>query len=275
MKNSVLKQKIIREAKRLGANLIGFAPASRWDASSEIPEAYHPKTVWSGVETIIVLGVPMLLPVIESTPSINYHEMYNTSNQLLDQAAYRLAVFINSLGYASISLPRDGYGNLEILRRKPVACFSHVSAGKYAGLGSIGLHHMLLTPQYGPRVRLVSVFTAVKISGSLISGKDLCTRCGLCARLCPAQAFTPIPGRIIAEMNKDSCTERHQQLRRESCWPCGICAKVCPVGTDRTLYKRRGVNEYIKETEALAKEPQTIPYREWEHLRAHGSETEQ
>jgi epoxyqueuosine reductase QueG len=74
-----------------------------------------------------------------------------TTNTLLDQMAYRLAVFLNNLGHASIFMPRDGYGSLEILLKKMPACFSHVYAGKYAGLGTIGYSHSLLNPKYGPR----------------------------------------------------------------------------------------------------------------------------
>ena len=66
-----LKQRITREARRLGANLVGFAPVSRWE-SSELAEPYWPTSIWPEAKTVIVLGIPMLLPIIESTPSINY-----------------------------------------------------------------------------------------------------------------------------------------------------------------------------------------------------------
>lgn len=270
-----IKSKVIKEAKRLGAELVGFAPVSRWDKFNEVPEPYRPKSVWTEAQTVIVLGVPILLPIIESTPSINYQELYNTTNQLLDRTAYQLSVFLNNQGFASIFLPRDGYGNLEILWRKPIAGFGHVYAGKYAGLGTIGLNNMLLTPEFGPRVRLVSVFTEAKIEGLPVIKKELCPKCGLCARLCPVDAFKPDKDRVIAEMNKNRCTKRHQDLRKQSCWPCGICAKVCPIGKDRVLYKRSNVR-YLREGKLPAGIPESnrrpAPYGEWEHLREHGSE---
>jgi epoxyqueuosine reductase len=266
-----IRHKATREAKRLGASIVGYAPVSRWDDHGEVPIAYRPKSVWSGTETVIVLGVPILLPIIESTPSINYQEMYNTANQLLDRTAYLLAVFLNNLGYASIFIPRDGYGNLEILRRNPIASFSHAYAGKYAGMGTIGMHHMLLTPEYGPRLRLVSVFTSATIKGSQLHHKELCTKCGQCVRLCPVKAFKPIKGQIVGEMCKDPCTERHQMLRTKNCWPCGICAKVCPIGSDRVLYKRRNANYALKSKMSTGC-ADIAPFSEWEHMRAHGSE---
>jgi hypothetical protein len=67
----------------------------------------------------------MLLPIVENTPSINYQEVYNASNVLLDQLVFRLSLFLNARGFASIPIPRDRYGNLEVsissLRRPPTA----------------------------------------------------------------------------------------------------------------------------------------------------------
>jgi epoxyqueuosine reductase QueG len=267
-----LKRRITREAKRHGAYLVGYAPVSRWSIGPEPAEAYRPESIWPQARTVIVMGVQMLLPIIESTPSINYQEMYNAGNQVLDQAALRLAAWLNGLGHAAIYLPRDGYGNLEILRRKPAASFSHAIAGKYAGLGTIGTSHMLLTPEYGPRVRLVSVFTSAELPGDKLLKEELCNGCGLCVRLCPVQAFTKVKGELIAKMAKDPCTERHQELRKQNCWPCGICAKVCGVGEDRKLYGRTDLRVYIREQEELQKNPNAADYRGAQHMRAHGSE---
>jgi hypothetical protein len=62
MDEAVLRKKIVREAKELGADLIGFAPVSRWREYNELKPEYWPDTIWSKAETVIVLGVPMLLP---------------------------------------------------------------------------------------------------------------------------------------------------------------------------------------------------------------------
>jgi len=274
-KDTLLKQKIIRQARILGAGLVGFAPVSRWAEYNEVPEAYRPESVWSKTRTVIVLGVPILLPIVESTPSINYQEMYNTTNILLDQMGFRLAVFLNDLGHASVFIPRDGYGSLEILLENPFACLSHVYAGKYAGLGTIGYHHNLITPRYGPRVRLVTVLTALELKGNPVISKDLCTQCELCKRLCPSQAFTTRNDSLIADLDKEACTRHHQRLKAESRWPCGICIKVCPIGEDRKLYQNTNIKKYIVEQETLKNNPNDPAYREWVHLRRHGSKQEE
>jgi len=109
---STLRSDIIEEVARLGSTMIGFAPVTRWADAGEVPPDYRPDSIWHLTKTVIVVGVPMLLPIVESTPSINYQEMYNASNVLLDQIAFRLSLFLNGGGFPTIPIPRDGYGNL-------------------------------------------------------------------------------------------------------------------------------------------------------------------
>ncbi len=266
-----LKRSFLREARRLGASMIGFAPASRWAEYDEVPASYRPNEIWKPTQTVVVLAVPILLPILESTPSINYQEHYITSNILLDQLAYRLSIYLNERGFGAIPIPRDGYGNLDILLKKMPACFSHVYAAKYAGLGTIGLSHNLINAQYGPRMRYVSLFTTAKFKGDPVLESDLCKACKLCARLCPAQALTPRPDRIAGDFDAIACTVHHKQLTAESRFPCGICVKVCPVGMDRKLYGRTRVADYITEQKALEANPSDPDYRHLVHLRTHGS----
>lgn len=271
VKKAASKQQIIKKACDLGASLIGFAPVYRWDEFDEVRPDYRPTALWKEARTVIVIGVPMLLPIIETTPSINYQEMYNASNSLLDQIGFRLSVYLNDLGHAAIFMPRDGYGNLEILLELPPGCFSHVFAAKYAGLGTIGYSHNLLTPEYGPRVRLVSILTNLDLPASPLQGKELCVKCGVCDRLCPSQAFTAREDVLIADMDVDACTRHHQVLRAENRWPCGICCKVCPIGADRRLYASTNLGLYLGERAAITENPDDPRYKSWVHQRRHGS----
>ncbi len=104
-----LRQRAILKARELGATIVGIAPVGRWDDEGVVPANYRPRAIWSNARSVIVFGVPMLLPVIETTPSINYQEHYDTSNRLLDEISFRLATWLTSEGCAAISLPRDGY----------------------------------------------------------------------------------------------------------------------------------------------------------------------
>jgi epoxyqueuosine reductase QueG len=262
---------VIAELQHLGATIVGFAPVERWAAHDEVPPSYRPEAIWPLARTVIVFGLPMLLPVIESTPSIHYQEHYDTANRLLDEASFRLAIRLNEAGHPSMSLPRDGYGSLEILLKNPYAAFSHTYAAKYAGLGTVGLSRNLLTPQYGPRVRLNSVFTAARFAADPEIADELCSGCRICERTCPTGAIRTRPGAVVGDLDKDACTRHHIVLRDEKRWPCGICTKVCAVGEDRRLYRRRGVKTYLDEAKTLADGHDDPRFAALVHLRRHGS----
>jgi epoxyqueuosine reductase QueG len=251
--------------------VVGFAPVERWAEFGEVPEAYRPSTIWPAARTVVTFGVPMLLPIIDSTPSINYTELYNTANRLLDDVGYRLSVWLTDRGHPSFFLPRDGYGSLEILLQKPFAAFSHVMSAKYAGMGTIGLSHNILTPEYGPRIRLASIFTTAAFPGDPVRTEDECSGCRVCERLCPVGALEHRDEVLIGKYDKEACTRHHITLRAEKHFPCGICVKVCPVGADRKVYDSYTTREYLDEKAAIAANPGDPRYRGLVHLRRHGS----
>ena len=271
MPASLTKTTVRKQTLQLGAELVGFAPVSRWHNVEGMKPGYSPVDILPGAKTVIVFGVPMTLPIIDSTPSINYQEMYDTSNRLLDEIGYRLANWLNARGLASLSLPRDGYASLEAFLKNPDGCFSHVIAGVYAGLGTIGLSHNLLVPAYGPRVRLNSVITTLELPGDKLQAKALCPKCKLCEKTCPAKAITPRKDGVVGDLDRDACTQHHIVLRDEGHWPCGVCCKVCPVGVDREQFVSYTRKQYLAEPLAIAEDPADPVYARLTHLRRHGS----
>jgi epoxyqueuosine reductase QueG len=57
-----------------------------------IPEEFRPRSIFPKTQTVIVIGFPVNLPIVETAPSINYHELYLTVNVLLDTSGYRLLI---------------------------------------------------------------------------------------------------------------------------------------------------------------------------------------
>jgi epoxyqueuosine reductase QueG len=260
------KEAIQEKCEQLDIPLVGVAPAERWDQepfTPWVPPDFRPRNVFPEARSVVVIGLPVDLPVLETTPSIFYHELYNTVNRLLDEDAYRIATLLNGMGYPSIFTPRDGYGNLEVLRESPLAFFSHRHAAYLAGLGTFGVNNMLLTPRYGPRVRFTSILTAAPLPPDDILEGDLCIRCMRCARSCPAGALDEgkYPQHIT---RKDRCTEYNLGLAKRYVQPCGVCIKVCPVGADREAFGRKDIRIYDD------REGHERYHRAWEHIRAHG-----
>lgn len=264
------KEEITQVALQLGAEFIGYAPVSRWHANGDLPEEFYPDYVCPLTKTVIVMGVPVWLPILDAAPSEWGREQYNITNALLDQVAYRLTAFLNRNGYASVNVSRDGYGSADILLEQPVAIFSHVWAGYYAGLGTIGWNHTLLTKKYGPRIRLVSVLTSMQIDGTPILDDNLCTKCKLCQKICPAHVFEEKNNERFSKMNKFSCASNGKKLRQSFINPCGSCIKVCPIGADRELFQRKNVQLYFNQPLNNQQKLDNQLMNSWKHIRKYG-----
>ena len=63
-------------------------------------------------------------------------------------------------------------------------------AAVLAGLGCIGKNNMVLTPEYGPRVRLRAMLTDIVLKATGPVDFDPCKECDMpCQRVCPQKAF--------------------------------------------------------------------------------------
>ncbi len=172
--------------------------------------------------------------------------------------------FLTFKGYPSIYLPRDAYGDIDVILKKPFAFFSHKHAAYLAGLGSFGQNNVLLTKEFGPRVRFTSIFTTAEIEGSPINNNDLCTRCLACVKECPVNAVKE-EGDFPPPVDKITCAQRSKKLRKEFRSPCGICIKVCPVGEDRKIFNREDTSIYDE-----SKTPEHLK-KAWKHVKRYGS----
>lgn len=265
-----LGEKIVDKCREMEIPLVGIAPVERWEHppfQPWMPEEFFPRSIYPEARSVIVIGLPVTLPVLETAPSILYHELYKTVNILLDQYTYRLAAFLTGLGHPSLFIPRDGYGSAEVLRENPVAFFSHRHAALLAGLGTFGTNNMLLTPEYGPRVRFGSVLTAAVLPPDPVRQDDLCTHCMSCVRRCPARA---LGGEAYPDglTDKQACLSRNIALGKRYISPCGICIAVCPVGRDREVFGRDDTSLYDD------REKYPLHHRAWEHVRRYGGKRE-
>ncbi|MDM7935801.1 MAG: 4Fe-4S binding protein [Methanothrix sp.] len=261
-----LKDAISRRCREMEIPLVGVADVDRWEDppfQPWMPEEFYPRSIYPEARSVIVVGLPISLPVLETSPSIYYRELYNTVNALLDQYTYRISNLLNSVGHPSIFVPRDGYGSIGALLENPVAFFSHRHAAYLSGLGSFGLNNMILTPEYGPRVRFGSILTTAELPSDPLMELELCTRCMRCVEMCPSRALSG-EGYPDGLTDKMACAAYSARLNQRQISPCGICIKVCPVGEDRVFYERGSPSLYTDED--------MFPWhhRAWRHVRSYG-----
>ena len=172
----------------------------------------------------IALGLRLSDPVIDQIhdePTLLYFHVYRQANYALDRAAFELALRLQRAGYRALAVPAsqitDPNGRRGLL--------SHRLIGHAAGLGWIGRSTLLVSPQYGARMRYASVLT----NAPYPPGQAIETHCAQyrkCVDACPAGA--------IKESSRDfdlrACFEKLCEFRKLPFIGqhiCGICVRAC------------------------------------------------
>ncbi|MDL2261074.1 4Fe-4S dicluster domain-containing protein [Methanimicrococcus sp. OttesenSCG-928-J09] len=281
-------QFLLEKQEKSEIPVFGFADAASWENENDfsVPSEFFPTSLFPETKTVIVIGVPVLLPIIETTPSVYYNEHYKTLNAHLDAEALKLSFFLNAQNLFAVPISRDGYAGMETILKNPTAAFSHKHAAYHAGLGTFGRTNTLLTPDYGPRIRFTSIFTSASADElgvpeevlekrQKIKKENICINCTACARFCPAGAISSNKSESYPaeKMDKMKCINHTLTLAAKGTAPCGICIKVCPVGADRKHFNRKNIgiyNENKAETpENELKNEKLI--RSWAHIRKYGT----
>ncbi len=119
----------------------------------------------------------------------------------------------------------------------PTTEFSFKYAAVHAGLGWIGKNDVLITREYGPRVRLsVVLINDVFEYGKVIEKSECPIGCNLCINICPCHALKGIMWHI-SEQRKNIIDYRFCYKYRSEYIKkigrmdaCGLCMAVCPFG---------------------------------------------
>jgi len=229
-----LKEELRSEASRFGIDLFGVASAHDL---GDAPPGHRPTDILPGAESIIVLGLKMLdaqtdlLPLEgESSSNSPKQAMFSGHNtflsQQLDAAGYGISRSLEKRGFHAYH-QLSSTGGIDGRFLTGLLSLKHIAAK--AGVGVIGRSSLLVTPQYGPRVRLTAVMTDAMLEPDKPLKLDYCSECsGLCISNCPASSLQkPNPGSFY-QINRFAC---QQYLSTRPA--CSICLKVCPVGDKR------------------------------------------
>lgn len=215
-----------------GANLVGIADIEPLkELRLDPPDLLEPFT--KAVSIAIKLPVAVFEQIVDR-PTPIYKSVYTTANLILDQIAFRSAMALQNDGFHSLPIPAS-----QVLDQENwYAAISHKAVALMAGLGWQGKNLLLITPQYGPRVRLVTVLTSAPLD---IDGpvKNRCGDCTACQDACPARAIKGIGTETHYKNRNEAmyfsrCVEKvtgeFAKIPEVGVPICGICIKVCPFG---------------------------------------------
>jgi len=140
----------------------------------------------------------------------------------LTKAAYDVAKASRKAGLKALPLPAAG---CPLDGRFFKAVFSYKHAGQAAGLGKIGWHSLLITPDFGSRARLSCCITEAALGPTHANSVVECDGCGICLKGCPSGALAePKVGEQYA-INKFACNSF-----RSASGGCTECMRLCPIG---------------------------------------------
>jgi epoxyqueuosine reductase len=238
----------------LGADLVGVADAEPLRAMR-----LTPPRLLAPFSRAISLAIRLPAAVFEEIldrPTPNYATIYQTANRILDEIAFRTAAILEEDTFKALPIAAS-----QVLDTKNwYAAISHKAVGRMAGLGWQGKSLLLVTPRYGPRVRLVTVLTnaPLKADGPI---KNRCGKCTLCQEACPVGAIKGVSTQEHYTSRSEAlyfsrCVEKlvgeFSKLPHVGAPICGICIKACPFGQRGS--KRRQEQENQGEKGALSDE---------------------
>lgn len=262
------------KARELGAHLVGIADGEVMDQNPpDLNNLQRPSNI-SELDSnrVIVLGLHANCGTGRLPGWNDQHRFYNDELTLtaLEEIALNLVFWLEDHACQSIVIPANMVDtekpNVDpTAHQAPVLSLDH--AAVEAGLGTLGLNQQILTPEFGPRVKLISVLTSADVEADKPMVQALCKgpECGRCLAACPADAvgnwqrdwdacdsyrmpygFKPTMEFLEKLLKEPEMEAKIGMLRSEdsySLWTgimrgagvvtgCRRCQDVCPVGND-------------------------------------------
>jgi epoxyqueuosine reductase QueG len=202
MDNTNLTEELKAFGLKSGLDLIGVCAVDSLPTLDMLDHQKNIKHVMPSAKSVIVGASRMLPAAVESSSRNIRFSHYSTMAlyQELGRISYRLCKILDEKGFRALPvptfLPIDMHNNYGI-----IADVSLRHAAVEAGLGTLGTNRLLLTNEYGPRVRLMAMITDAPLETNGKSDASYCDGCELCVEYCPAGAM----GRLIFENALASC----------------------------------------------------------------------
>ncbi|MFC1978896.1 reductive dehalogenase [Chloroflexota bacterium] len=232
-------------ARFFGADLVGVCALDmRWVYSHisrkkrDGSESYEhlPQQIEDRFGYAVVLGFTADYEMLRYSKTLIAGAAHDMASAKMVVASALLSRFIHNLGCDAIDCNID-----DVVITVPLAM--------QAGLGQLGRNGLLITPQYGPRVRLSAVLTDLPLIANEpidFGVTEFCTACKKCAQMCPSNSIhsgerTTKPNNISNAsgglkwpQNGETCLMRAARDR----YPCSTCITVCPYNKPYTRFHR-------------------------------------
>ncbi len=226
-------RQVKRAAKALGAALVGVTHYDeRWQYTTRFHDGSGeelPPEIPPGLEHVIVVAAPMPYDIMKTAPSALGSAAAGMGYSRDAFLLISLAQFIRDLGYQALPSMNDTAPSIPYAIK--------------AGLGEYGRNGLLITKEYGPRVRLGKIYTDLPLAhdGPIHFGvREFCQICKRCAETCPAKAL-PLgqPTFVINNMSNRKGVKKWS-VNAEKCFgfwaaqntDCATCIRTCPYNKD-------------------------------------------
>ena len=212
-----------------GAALCGVASVERFSGA---PKGYHPLDVMPACRSVISFAMPFPVGTLQCKSPTPYTRVRNTITPKMDTLALDLCMFLETMGFAAAPIStNESQWDAATGRWRSIISQKH--AAQAAGLGTIGRHSLLITPQFGSMLWLGSVLTEAELEPDPLL-ESFCTNCNLCVDACPVNALAS------PEMAQQTCwdyafgDDAEKEIWRISCHR---CRDICPynLGSDNNL----------------------------------------
>ena len=220
---------IKNDLNQKGASLVGIADITELKKTHGIRKREFRK-----YPRAISIGVRLSDDIIDGIadgPTLEYAHHYRDINNKLDSFTAHLVMELNEKSYKARAIP----ASKRYSRKKLAAEFPHKTAAILSGLGWIGKSALLISFDYGSRVRYGTVLTNAPLKADTPQRTSNCKSCRACVVACPAKAIKGKQWTFGIDREKlfdaFKCLEQLRiQEKRVGETVCGICVNVCPIG---------------------------------------------
>ncbi len=215
-----------------GAAIVGVADLGPLKAGlhTDPPDLMQPYTA------AISIALPLDMRAAASMsgePTPEYASNCKDINARLNAITETIVTHIKNLGYRAEAV----LASKKLVEGGTEGSVSHKAIAIMAGLGWQGKSLLLVTPKYGPRVRLSSVLTDMPLNFDS-PVKNRCGNCTKCTEACPAGAIRNVNTDFHylsrnEALDLDKChnnTLKYMKVPGVGYTFCGQCIPVCPYG---------------------------------------------